>query len=59
MCNAVYIISHVTIGKNFVASILGSPRGINKCKRILQLSDDDEVAKKQNPRKRKRKLLKV
>ena len=28
MCNAVYIISHVTIGKNFVTSILGSPRGI-------------------------------
>ncbi|XP_065888571.1 uncharacterized protein [Dysidea avara] len=45
-------------GKNFVALILDSPRGTDKCKRKLQLSEDDDVTKQQKPRKKKCRLLK-
>ncbi|XP_065908800.1 uncharacterized protein [Dysidea avara] len=45
-------------GKNFVALILDSPRGTDKCKRKLQFSEDDDVTKQQKPRKKKRRLLK-
>ncbi|XP_065915295.1 uncharacterized protein [Dysidea avara] len=46
-------------GKDHVALILDLPTGISKCKRKLQFSDDDNVARQQNPRKRKCKLLKT
>ena len=49
----------ITLGKNFVALILDSPRGTDKCKRKLQFSEDDDVTKQQKPRKKKRRLLKV
>jgi len=45
--------------KNFVALIFDSPRDIDKCKRKLQFSEGDDVRKQQQPRKKKRKLLKV
>lgn len=56
----------IALGKNFVSLILGSPKGIDKCKRKLQFAEDgkqqkpdDNTRQRQKTRGKKRKLLKV